>query len=97
MSDKVVEEKAPIVMTPKVITYDPAKKYTWEPEAIFVLTGKQFGLWLNTVRGIVGSREAMEMRMAMECNNTLEALMEQGVKSGVITELPKGEAPQPKS
>jgi len=93
MSDETapVAEKAPIVMNAKP-TYNPANQYTWDPEATFTLTGKQFGLWLNTLRGIVSSKEAMELRMAMECNDVIEGLMVDGVASGVIKEIPK-EAP----
>jgi hypothetical protein len=88
MSDNVKENKDPIVMKPDN-SYDPSKQYTWDPEATFTLSGKEFGLWLNTIRGIVSSKEAMEIRMALECNSILENHMIEGVKAGIIKEMPK--------
>ena len=69
--------------------YDPAKQYTWTPDTRFVLTGEEFGLWLNFVREQVSSAETMKVRMLLECNNTLENLMKEGVEAGKITEVVK--------
>jgi hypothetical protein len=89
----VTGEKEVIQMKPaeKSNVYDPSKQYVWDPAAIFTLTGKEFGLWLNTVRTKVSSKEAIELRMLLECNNIIEEIMARGVASGVIkeTEPPK--------
>lgn len=73
--------------------YQPQKQYTWDPEAKFELTGGQFGLWLNTIRSIVASPEAVRVQQAMQCNEVIEGLMAQGVAKGVIIEGP----PRPKA
>jgi hypothetical protein len=80
------KDKAPVVMKTKPV-YDPAKKYTWPKDAKFELTGDQFGLWLNSVRGKVTSQKAMEYRFAFEANDVIEKIMAVGVQNGVITEL----------
>ena len=67
--------------------YHPGKKYTWDPDAQFVLSGKEFGLWLTTIRGIVTTKEAVQLRMALECNNVIENIMTRGVTSGEIREV----------
>ena len=82
--------KEPIVLN-RVREYDPSKQYTWDPNAKFEITGAQFGLWLNTVRGTLGSKEAVEIRMAMECNEAIEAIMVHSVSSGVVKEVPSKE------
>jgi len=84
-NEEIKEEKAPIQMN-TVPEYDPSKQYTWEPDAKFELTGSEFGLWLNTVRGLVSSKESMQLRMAMEANNVIEKIMAHGVSKGVIVE-----------
>jgi len=80
------DKKAPIKLKAKPV-YDPAKKYTWPKDAIFELTGDQFGLWLNSVRNKVTSKEAMNYRIAFEANNVIEGIMAKGVEAGVITEM----------
>ena len=84
---KAIAEKPPVVMntTPQ---YDPAKQYTWDPKAVFSLTGAQFGLLLNTLRGAVSTKEAMQLRMTMDCNDVIEGLMAHGVGARTITEVP---------
>ena len=75
------------VSAPEVPVYDPSKKYSWDNNAKFELTGHQFGLWLNSVRAKVSSKEASEFHLAFESSAVIESIMEAGVKSGVIVEL----------
>jgi len=85
MSDET-KEKAPIKLKTKPV-YDPSKKYTWPKDAKFELTGDQFGLWLNSVRGKVTSEDAMEFRLAFQANDVIENIMATGVGVGVIVEV----------
>lgn len=67
--------------------YIPGKEYTWDPDATFTLSGKEFGLWLNSTQSKLNTKEAFEVRMALESHNVIERLMIQGVASGVIREV----------
>jgi hypothetical protein len=92
MSDEVKtkgvkKEVEPIKMAPPKPIYNPALKYSWPKDAKFELTGDQFGLWLNSVRGKVTSAEAMEYRLAFESSDVIEGIMKAGVEAGVIKEL----------
>lgn len=80
------QQKEPIKMAPKPV-YNPALKYSWPKDAKFELTGDQFGLWLNSVRGKVTSQEAMEYRLAFESSDVIEGIMKAGVEAGVIKEI----------
>lgn len=73
------------------IKYDPSKKYTWTPNDQFVLTGEQFGLILNSLRGIISTPEAGKILLAAEANNSLEQVLAQAVEAGVVKEVPEGE------
>ena len=73
------------------ITYDPSKKYTWTPQDEFTLTGEQFGLILNSLRGVISTPEASRILLAAEANNSLEAVMAKAVESGIVKEVPEGE------
>ena len=75
------------VSAPEAPVYDPSKKYSWDNNAKFELTGHQFGLWLNSVRAKVSSPEAGEFHLAFESSAVIESIMAEGVKSGVIVEL----------
>lgn len=67
--------------------YDPAKRYTWTPEDTFTLTGKQFGLFLNTVRSYLSSEEAARFQLMMQANQVIEELMVKGVEADIIKEV----------
>lgn len=89
-----MSDKEPITMNTKPV-YNPGNQYHWPNEAKFELTGEQFGLWLNSVRAKVMSKEASEFQQAFRANEEIEKIMAANVASGVIVELPKAEG-QPK-
>jgi hypothetical protein len=68
-------------------TYDPAKKYTWTPEDTFTMSGKDFGLILNTVRSYLSSEEAARFQLMIQTNEVIEKLMIQGVEADIIKEV----------
>ena len=71
------------------ITYDPSKRYTWTPQDQFTLTGEQFGLILNSLRGVISTQEAARILLAAEANNALEQVLANAVESGVVKEAPE--------
>ena len=71
------------------ITYDPSKRYTWTPNDEFVLTGEQFGLILNSLRGVISTPEAAKILIAAQANDSLEAVLARAVEAGVAKEAPE--------
>jgi hypothetical protein len=67
--------------------YDPNKKWTWTPEDKFELSGKDFGLILNTFRAILGKPEAQEILLAQQASNVLEGVLAASVEAGVAKEV----------
>jgi hypothetical protein len=74
------------------ITYDPSKRYTWTPTTEFTLTGEQFGLILNSLRGVISTQEAAKILLAAQANDSLEAVLAKAVESGAVIEA--SEEPQ---
>jgi hypothetical protein len=73
------------------ITYDPSKRYTWTPATEFTLTGEQFGLILNSLRGVISTPEAARILLAAQANDSLESVLAKAVESGVVVEAPEEE------
>lgn len=69
------------------LKFDPNKKYTWNQEATFTLSGGDFGLLLNTLRAIINTKEAQTILLAKQAGDVLEETLASGVKSGVVVEL----------
>jgi len=78
------------------ITYDPTKRYTWTPTTEFTLTGEQFGLILNSLRGVISTQEAARILLAAQANDSLEAVLAKAVESGDVVEAPAEEQQQSK-
>ena len=72
-------------------TYDANKKYTWSPEDKFELSGRDFGLILNTLRAILNTEEAAKILLAQQANAAIEAVLAKGVEADVIKEVPAAE------
>ena len=66
--------------------YDPSKKYTWTPEDKFVLTGNQFGLILNALRGVLNTPEASKILLASRANDAIEEVMAAAVEEDIVKE-----------
>jgi hypothetical protein len=67
-------------------TYDANKKYTWSPEDKFELSGRDFGLILNTIRAILNTKEAAKILLANQTNQVIEKIMAEAVEADVIKE-----------
>ena len=67
--------------------YDSAKKYTWTPEDTFTLSGKEFGLILNTVRAYLASEEAARFQLMMQSNEMIENIMSKAVEDNIVKEV----------
>lgn len=68
--------------------YDPSKNYTWGPETQFLLSGQEFGLILNALRGVLATKEATSIILAYEANKKVEAVIARAVEQEVIKEAP---------
>ncbi len=67
--------------------YDPSKRYTWNPEDKFELSGSEFGLILNTFRSILNTEEAARILLASRANDVIEGVMARSAEAGVIKEM----------
>jgi hypothetical protein len=70
-------------------TYDPSKRYSWNPEDKFVLTGNQFGLVLNALRALLNTEEAARILLANEANDAIEKALAEAVENDVVKEAPQ--------
>jgi len=73
----------------EVPVYDPSKKYTWQPDSQFVLSGNEFGMLLNSLRGIVSTPEARVILNAASAADVIESVMAKAVETGLVIEYPE--------
>lgn len=74
------------VVKNEAVAYNPNKRYTWTPEDTFTLSGAEFGIVLNALRGILNSPEAAKILIANEANNVVEGKLAQAVEAGIVKE-----------
>lgn len=67
--------------------YDANKKYSWKQEDVFTLTGQEFGLFLNIVRGYLATEEALKFQGMVQANQVIENLLKKSVNDGIVTEV----------
>jgi len=67
--------------------FNPAKKYTWSKDAQFTLSGGEFGLILNALRGVVSTQEAQALFLANEAVHAVENILGNAVEGGLVKEL----------
>lgn len=67
--------------------YNPNARYTWKPEDTFTLTGQEFGLFLNIVRGYLATEEALKFQGMIQANQVIENLLKKSVNDGIVTEV----------
>lgn len=70
----------------EVPMYDPRKKYIWSKDAVFPISGNDFGLLLNTLRAVISTEQAQIILRAADAAEVIEQMMARGVAEGVITE-----------
>jgi hypothetical protein len=71
------------------ITFDPTKKYTWEKDTAFTLSGSEFGLLLNALRAVTNTQEAQALFLASEASKVIEGSLAKAVEAGIVVELPE--------
>lgn len=67
--------------------FDPSKRYTWAPTDEFILSGKDLGTILNSLRSFISTPEAAKILLAVEANDILEKVMHDAIESGVVKEV----------
>ena len=67
-------------------TYDPNKKYRWEPTDNFIISGGDFGVLLNSLRSLLSTPEARLIMLAERANNTVEDALAKAVEQGIVKE-----------
>lgn len=76
-------------------TYDPSKNYTWDSDTVFEMSGQEFGLILNALRGVLSTKESQNIIIAYEANKKIEAVIARAVEQDIIHEAPLPEQMQP--
>lgn len=66
------------------MSYDPSKRYVWSPDEKIEITGQEFAMMLNAVRGVLNLPEAPVILMASKANDIMDKVMERYVSAGVI-------------
>lgn len=69
------------------MNYNPEKTYTWNPDDTFTISGREFGLILNTIRAILTTEQAAQVLLADKANQVIEKIMAENVESGVLKEV----------
>lgn len=69
-----------------VATYDPSKKYRWNPNDNFSMNGAEFGILLNALRGVLNTPEAQRILLAQQAADVAEHLLSKAVEAGVAKE-----------
>jgi hypothetical protein len=88
MSEEI-KEFAPVVEASEGPKFDPNKKYTWTNDANIVISGAEFGLILNALRGVTGTQEAQAIFLAAKAADKVEDVLVRNVENGVIVEAPE--------
>jgi hypothetical protein len=68
-------------------TYDPQKKYRWEPTDQFVINGVEMSALINATRSILNTPEARLIMDAMRANDVAERALAKLVESGIVKEI----------
>ena len=69
--------------------FDPSKKYTWSQDTKFTLSGNDFGMLLNTLRAVTGTKEAQTILLAHDAGDVLEKTLADAVEAGIVVEVPE--------
>jgi len=70
--------------------YNPEKKYVWNTDDTFVISGGEFGVILNTLRAILNTPEAAKILLANQANTVVETALARAVENGTVSEAPEG-------
>ena len=75
--------------TPETVKFDPTKKYIWNKDDQFALSGTEFGVILNAFRAILNTPEAQAMFQAAQASDLVEHVLAKAVESGIAKEAPE--------
>jgi len=67
-------------------TYDPAKSYSWQPEDKFEISGRDFGIILNTFRAVLSTEEAKKIQMTAQASLVMEGILANAVEANIAKE-----------
>lgn len=78
-------------MENKKPTFDPNKRYNWEPDAEFTMSGRDFGYILNTFRMVMSSQQSQLLHMVEKAASKMDFILIQAVEAGIAKEVPEPE------
>lgn len=68
-------------------TYDPHKRYQWQPSDQFVMSGEEFSLILNNIRTFLARPESQLVLKAQHAHYAIEEILARGVSLGFVKEM----------
>lgn len=80
------EEEQEVAQVPGP-TFDPTKKYRWEPTTEFKLDGGEFAILLNALRAYLSTEEAQLALLVDQASKALEAQLGAAVEDGRAVEI----------
>jgi hypothetical protein len=67
--------------------YDASKQYSWKNEDEFRITGREFSLFLHTIRAILSTEQAAQILLADKANAVIDKIMAEYVEKDIIKEV----------
>jgi len=67
-------------------SFDPSKKYKWQPNTNFEVTGAEFGVMLNAFRLALSTETAQQTLLIYEASKTAESVLARAVEIGIVEE-----------
>src|SRR5688572_13320527 len=87
VKDEVSKEA--VKVGPVTPTYDPNKRYQWQPNDQFIMSGEEFSLILNNVRAFLARPESQLVLKAQHAHYAIEEILARGVSLGFVKEMPE--------
>ena len=67
--------------------FNPEKQYTWQQDDVFEMSGKDFGLILNTFRAVLNTEQASLVLATHRASIVMESVLAQNIERGIGKEV----------
>lgn len=74
--------------------FDPAKRYAWEEQDEFTVTGAEIDAWNRAINVMIAAPEFQQFLHVQKAAITMQNFLKESVEQGVIKEAPTEPAPQ---
>ncbi len=73
---------------PKKAIFDPKKNYQWEPDAEFIIKGKELEFILQTLYKAISTPETKTILQTVDAFKIAQGLIAKGYDKGIVKEVP---------